>query len=538
MTVSGVASRYEQGLFAAMVAVAAGLDLQATLLRIVRVATDLVDAHYGALGVIGEDGDLSDFISVGLDEAHVAAIGPKPKGRGVLGMLIKHPVPIRLDDISAHGSAAGLPGGHPPMTTFLGVPIRVRGEAFGNLYLAEKRGGAQFTPADERSVLALAAAAGVAIENSRLYQEIVAHEAWLEAATHITTGVLSNADAETVLTQVCRLALQAGSCDMAALLLFDSSDRLIVEFAEGSGMTGLLGLEADSTWYAHKVTVSGVSMLLRDVSAVRVSDRDEFARLGSMLAIPLVAGDRVIGSLILAHRLGHGNFTERDIPLVEAFAAQAALSMLLESARIERERLAVFEDRDRIARDLHDLVIQRLFATGMALQGAVRLAGTSEVADRIERAVTELDATVKEIRQSIFALHEPDRGPGLRGRVQAEVDTLTEVLGFRPHLICEGAIDTLASPEAADHVLAAVREALSNAARHAHATRVDVHVVAAQGRISLTVVDDGVGLPQPPSRISGLRNLASRAAQAGGTFTAQPASGDGRGTRLVLTVPV
>jgi signal transduction histidine kinase len=355
--------------------VASDLSLPVVLERIVAAACDLAGARYGALGVLAEDHSLSEFITVGIDAETIERIGPPPEGHGVLGLLIWDPKPVRMDDIGEHGSSYGFPPHHPPMHSFLGVPVLVRGEVFGNLYLSEKVGADRFTQEDEDYVVGLAAVAGVAIENARLHARV------------------------------------------------------------------------------------------------------------------------------------------RDA--------------------------AIVEDRERIARDLHDTVIQELYATGMSLTAALRLAENPEVRDRLTQSIDDLDRTMRSIRSTIFALEAADRADsaGLRADLVRLVGRAENALGFPPRLVLDGLVETLVPEGITDHLLAALRETLSNVAKHAHARRVDIEVVVDDGAAVVRVSDDGVGMPAAPATSgNGLRNLADRAAALGGTFTAERR--DTGGTVATWRVPL
>lgn len=560
----------DSGLFSAVVAVAAGLELGATLRRIVQAAADLVDAEYGALGVLGPQGTVSEFVHVGIDTETAARIGPLPSGGGILGLLIEHPAPIRIEDLMQHPSAVGFPAGHPVMKSFLGVPVRVRGEVFGNLYLTQKRDGRGFTVDDERTVMALAAAAAVAIENARLYESSRQRERWQNAIAEIGSAVLSGGETGDVLTLVAQNARRLTGADFATIALPDADGILRIEIADGYDDT-----EADqeiprSRWSVHESHrtaefITELQVLVRSwlgaeiapasrvyqvfTSGQSLSDSNvpialspgEIQEFSHVALLPMHSGSRVLGVLSLLWAGGAQSASEATIALAQTFAGQAAVTLTLAEARVEQQRLAVFEDRDRIARDLHDLVIQRLFATGMLLQGTMRVedvpAGATE---RIDKAVDELDETIREIRQTIFALHEPVDGPasGMRGRILREVRQSAAILGFDPAVRFVGAIDSSISTECADNLIAVLREALMNAAKHARAARVDVLMQVSDGMAVMMVTDDGVGIPQSgPGRRSGVANLVSRAVECGGSCELERVNAEG-GTRLVWRVPL
>ena len=369
---SGVADL--RRLITAMMSVSSDLELGAVLRRIVETATELVDARYGALGVLSVDRThLSSFVTVGLTDDEAATIGELPKGHGLLGVLIVEPRPLRLPDLSQHPESFGFPPGHPPMRSFLGVPILVRGEAFGNLYLTDKQGADAFDEVDEELAVGLAAAAGVAIENARLLAKVREHD--------------------------------------------------------------------------------------------------------------------------------------------------------------------IAEERERIARDLHDTVIQRLFATGLSLQSVAKVAAAPEVADRIQQAVDDLDLTVRDVRASIYELNPPPTSSrGLRRQLLAVGDELLEALGYAPTFRFEGPVDSGVPDRLVPHVVAVVREGLANVARHAGSPTADVRVVVNGGRVTITIDDAGRGLGDRGVGGHGLRNLTTRAEEVGGSF--EVADRPGGGTALRWRAPL
>jgi len=527
----------DRGLFSAVVAVAAGLELPATLRRIVQAATDLVDAQYGALGVLDDDGNLADFIHVGISPAAAEEIGELPEGRGILGLLTEHPVPIRLDRITDHPKTVGFPAHHPPMWTFLGVPVRVRGEVFGNLYLTEKRDGKSFTAEDERTVMALAAAAAVAIENARLFEKTRRREAWQRALTDIATAVLDGSDPDEALSMVAQKARSLMAADISAIAL-PSGEELSIEIVDGPGE--LIGAAVPPDSITYRAFSEGVAQSSEQCTI------GELDLVGSAIAVPLRTGDRILGVLTTIRLVEtpldmHTAHARELLELAEPFASQAAVTLVLAEAQRGQQRLAVYQDRDRIARDLHDLVIQRLFATGMSLQGASRLPEVPDAAvERITRAVDELDETIKEIRQTIFALHEPVEGPNstLRGRIMRETAQSASSLGFEPAVRFVGPVDTAVSDGTGEQLLAALREVLTNAAKHAQASAVDVVVSVDGPDVVLTATDDGIGLPDVGLlRRSGMANIAARAQELGGECVAERLSAGG-GTRVLWRAPV
>jgi signal transduction histidine kinase len=512
-------------LLEAVLAIGGDLDLQAVLRRIAEVAATLVDSEYAALGVISEDGrGLAQFLVVGVDSDLIGSIGSLPAGHGVLGKLISDPHPLRLTELAAHPESFGFPPNHPPMHTFLGVPIRVRDVVFGNLYLTEKRGGGQFDDDDEAIVLALATAAGVAIQNARLYTDSRQRERWLEASSEVSTALLSGKDPEDVLTLVAAMARQVTGGALAYVALPVDGDRLLIEVADGPGAEAERGRLLDRTPLGE-VLDEGLARQLTGGGAG-----------GEGLAVPLGGADGHARGVLVVTGLPAGD-TAVAVRALGSFAAQASVALELAERRRDAERFAVFEDRDRIARDLHDLVIQRLYATGMQLEGAARLIDEhpGEASTRVRRAVDDLDGTIRELRSTIYGLQAPhDQRSSLRALLLQVVDAGAEQLGFAPSLRMDGLLDTLVPVAVSEHLLAALRESLSNAARHASARSVEVRVALRDEQVLLEVTDDGVGIGDGGRR-SGLANLAARAAQLGGELEVH--SSDGQGTRIRWSVP-
>jgi signal transduction histidine kinase len=528
------------GLLEAVVAVGSQLELEVVLRQIVEAAAGLVDARYGALGVVGDEGSLAEFIPVGLDDAEIRAIHHWPEGRGLLGELITHPQALRLADIASHPGSFGFPTGHPPMATFLGVPVRIRDEVYGNLYLTEKRGGGEFDDEDQSVVVALAAAAGVAIENARLYEEARRRQRWLQASAEVTRLLLSGSEAGEVLHLVTQQVLELAGADLAVLALpEDAGHRLVVRYAAGLDAEQTQGLVLPADSLSARVAATGEPVTVEDFSR---DDRvaavaREHIPLGPAAIFPLGGPGHVRGVLTVGRKPGSMPLTAAAAELAESFADQAAIALELADARHDAEQVAVLRDRERIARDLHDLVVQRLYATGMSLQGAMPLIARPEANDRVSRAIDALDETIREIRSAIFGLQFPVQReqPGLRDRILGIVAEMTELLGYPPSLSFAGDLERRVPEEIAGHLLLVLREALSNAARHAHASQVEVTVEAGQDLI-LVVHDNGAGLTGSGRR-SGLANLTQRAAQLGGALHLGPVGGGGTELRWQVPLP-
>ncbi|GHE03754.1 GAF domain-containing sensor histidine kinase [Streptomyces alanosinicus] len=533
-------------LLEAMRSVGSGLELHSTLDRICETSADLTGARYAAIGVVAEEGGgLSDFVYQGVDEAAARRIGRLPDGhRGLLGALIRDPVPVLLADLSADPRSYGFPEHHPPMRSFLGVPIRVQGEIFGNLYLAEKRDGGSFDDDDLAMVQVLATEAGIAVGNARLYEAAMQRERWIDGSVAVTTALLSGGDADDALQVVAEQARRLSGAAAGIVLLPAEEGGLEVVAVASDEPTGMLG--------AVIPPESRIVAELLDGQAVFVTDAATDSRMltqyasgyGPAMMVPLQSDGRVLGTLVTPRARGGRPFTRAERTLAVQFASQAALALMMAEAQRDRERLAVFEDRDRIARDLHDLVIQRLFATGLMLESAQRRSVVPEVREGVGKAVDELDVTIQEIRTAIFALQQgpAEEPPGLRTRVLREINMSAVPLGFKPSHRFLGPVDTVGDLTG-KNLIAALREALSNAFRHADATRIDVVVDAtaalADGRpgVRLSVADDGVGIPEGGRR-SGLRNLKRRAESLGGDSRLGSGIGaDGGGTTVVWEAP-
>ena len=534
-----------RGLLDAVVVIASDLALERVLEQIVKAASQLVDARYVAVGVLGSGSDrrLQAFVTYGLTADERAKIGDLPRGKGLLGHIIDHPEPLRLADLHKHPESYGFPPNHPPMTSFLGVPIRIRDKVFGNLYLTEKAGGGNFTQDDEEIVIALAAAAGVVIENARLYEESARREAWLEAAAEITAALLGPVQRADALQLIADRARLVAAADLACVLLRESDDRLVIQVVSGGSDEAVGESIPIAGTIEGSVVASGDMFVVEDVS-VNVDDGapdfhipDDWPTPGPVAIFPLRSPGGVDGVLSVTWDKAHADdFASIDPELPAAFAEQAALALQVTKAREDQALLAVFEDRDRIARDLHDLVIQRLFAIGLGLQNTIRLTVRPEAAERISDAIDEIDATIKDIRRSIFSLAAPADATSLRTDLDEVLSAAEDALGFRPALRTSGPVESAISRTVQAHLVAVATEAVSNAARHAHPHELIVTVTVGDGAIVLKVADDGSGFdPAARERDSGIANMRYRAETLGGACDVT--SSPGHGTTVVWTVP-
>ncbi len=506
------------------------LSLEAVLKHVVEAACALADARYGALGVIAPDRTLERFIHHGLDDASVARIEHLPRGLGLLGALIADPHPIRLEHLGEDARSAGFPPRHPPMESFLGVPIRVRGEVFGNLYLTESRRQA-FSAEDEELVGALATAAGTAISNARLYDESRRQQRWLAASAEIGSQLLA-ADGEDPLRTIARRASDIADADFVSVgLLTEGQSEIVIEVAVGEAAHTLLGQRfalADSL--AGQAIVTGNPVMIRDAAegVPAVAPLLGSMELGPVLVIPLQGSHELLGVLSLARRRGRSTFSAADMDMATAFADHASLALELAAARADQQRMVLLEDRDRIARDLHDHVIQELFAIGLSLQGAATLADTkAPLAERLHAEVANIDRTIRRIRTSIFELNgSATQADGMRAQVLGIAAELAPALGFSPSVAFSGPVDSTLGGSLADDVLACVREALTNVAKHASASSADVDLSVNADEVTLTIDDNGVGLGQS-TRYSGLANLLARAQRRGGSLVVTPSARGG-----------
>ena len=531
-------------LTAALRAAASGSQLEATLHDIVQAAVRHVNAGYGAMGVLTPDGRRLDrFVIVGMGPEDRERIGRPPGGHGILSLLVGEPATLRLDDLGEHPESIGFPPGHPPMHSFLGVPVRVRESIFGNLYLTEKRTGGPFTEADVEVAQALAAVAGMAIENARLAERAESRRKWGQAATEMATALLSGADPDEVLRAVSTQVSALTNADMAGVLApsHDDSDSMTIVAAVGPAAPDYEGVRMPvNGTYLGALQEAGIPRLMEDISTMPVIGRraavvvELTAEFGPGMIAPM-GNTPGRGLLAVLRSKGREPFSPDELDLLAAFGAQAAVVLELARAQQRERRLQVQADRDRIARDLHDHVVQRIFATGLALDRISRsLEETSpEVAARISMRVDELDGTIARIRSSIFELQDAgDEDPVVvRRRIGEAVRSVTEAHGLRPDLRIRNEVEGLTS-DLVNDVVAVVRELVTNVVRHSGASRLTV-TVSATDAVTVVVTDDGHGMP-PVTVRSGLANLADRAERRGGRMTISTGSS---GTEVGWSVP-
>ncbi|HVS04849.1 MAG TPA: GAF domain-containing protein [Candidatus Dormibacteraeota bacterium] len=522
---------------------ASDLSLDVVLQRIIELAVKLTDARYGALGVVGSDGRLLDFITTGVTPEQRQAIGSLPVGEGILGVLIRDAKPLRLQRISNDPRHVGFPPNHPPMGSFLGAPVMARGKVFGNIYLTEKQGGPEFDADDEAAVLVLATHAGVAIENARLYKETRRRGQWLEAVREISAAILAGMGGDRVLQIIVRRArelVDAATATIVTPATGGGSDALTIRVADGAHAGALIGLPVPTQGsVSGDVIRSGRPEVLADASRDGRAYQPMIAlgNMGPMVLVPLVLRGRPFGTLTVANPVGAAAFDEEAIGLVETFADQASVALEYGRAQDELNRLSVLDERERIGRELHDGVIQSLFSVGMGLQATAVRSRDPEVESRIESAVTEIDRAIRDLRNYIFGLR-----PGILADRQLEqaledlARDFEEKSGVTTVTDIDGTVAAELAPRAAD-LVQLTREALSNVGRHAQATTCRVSLRRDGDQAVLEIDDDGQGFDvAAPHTGLGLRNLNDRALAIGGRITVESRAAEG--TTVQFAVPI
>lgn len=522
-------------LLEAVLVVGHGLELDQALQRIVEVAVGVVDARYGALGVRGPHGGLSAFVYTGISPEQRARMGELPVGRGVLGVLMDDPHILRIPDLADHPASVGFPPHHPPMTTFLGAPVIIRGAIFGRIYLTEKRSATEFSQLDETLIAVLAVAAGIAVDNAQLFERARTRHRWMQILVRRGSEPLAGIALEDTLNRMCT--------DVAELV--GPADVLIVTDVTGDRqLRGNTGADIDPN--ALRLP-SGTDMTVvptADISA-------ELARAGSTWTTvqPLHRAAGAFGWVLITHHRRPA-WEPEEVSGLAGVAEVVSLAVVYAEQQEVARDLEVLEDRHRIARDLHDHVIQRLFAIGMSIQTMLAAqarpgsaAADAAVAERLEQVMTDLDRTIAQIRTSIFDLqtvaghHDTST---LRRRVLDIVSELSVHAPIAPSVQFEGPVDTVVPDTLGPHIDAVLREGLSNALRHAHAEHIAVSV-SADDVLSVEITDDGVGIGTDVT-YRGLENLTRRAEDCDGTFTVvtnpKVRGAKSSGTTLTWSVPL
>ena len=520
-------------LLRSIINVGSDLDLDATLHHIVTTAMELTGARYGALAVHGTDGAWTQFVHAGMDPETIRRIGHLPVGKGVFGVLLDQTPALRLDDLTRHPAAVGFPEHHPPMRAFLAVPIMIRGKVVASLYLTDDRPSRAFAVSDEVAARTLAAAAGVAIDNAQLFDHTRVSAEWTNASREIITALLSGIDPHLRPLQLIAEEVRKLTDAEQAIVLVSSEADLPADEVDTLVVSAAVGLHADEV-LGQRVPVEGSttgSVFRFGTPFITEAFRypiQAFTDIGERPAIvmPLRADGTVLGVIAVARNEGQQPFDASYLELVSDFAGHAAIALTLASAREHARELAILADRERIAHDLHDQVIQRLFAIGMDVQSTIARAHSPEVIDRLNRTVDDLQATIEDIRTTIFQLQSPtEHDGGFRQRMQNVIADLTQNRNIGTTLHMSGPM-TAVGPELAQHAEAVVAEAVSNAVRHSGGTRLTIEVAVAD-ELSIEVQDNGHGIPPHNQRRSGLANMRRRAEQVGGTcrITSPPEGG-------------
>ncbi|QPZ37668.1 GAF domain-containing sensor histidine kinase [Paramicrobacterium chengjingii] len=529
--------RQLQLLLDTVITLAADLSLDGVLQQIVRAASTLLDARYAALGVLnppGHERRLRMLVQHGLSEEQLAVLSDGPRGLGVLGALIRDPAPLRLRDLSQHPAHQGFPTGMPPMHSFLGVPILIHGEVYGNLYVTEKTTTEEFSDADEKTAVALAAAAGVVIENARMYSQAAQRERWLEATAEVTSALSDAVSVEDAAPALVDQARRSANADAVWLVAVDDEENN--ETVPGHRLRSIASADPSGSFafQRHDEFASvAASKASRVLDGLVVQKGDEGA--GPGILVPITVVGRSPGVLALGWSADHReNPANVDSGALAHFADRVSLALQALQSRQDRQRIALLEDRDRIAEDLHDVVIQRLFAIGLSLQSIARHDEGSD-GQRLGQAADDLDTTIRDIRRTIFSLQVPATAADVQSRALQLATQARRILKFQPTITFAGPVRSMLTGPLADDVLAVLAEALSNAARHARPDSVDVSLSVDGGRVRLSVSDDGIGIPTQVVE-SGLANLRARAERHGGTCIID--SADGAGTTIDWSVPL
>ncbi len=534
----GRGTRHERLLQAAL-QLTAEHSTQTVLQRIVEMAAELTGARYAALGVINREGWLSDFLTTGLSQEERERIGPLPQGHGILGALIKDPRPLRLDEISRDPRSYGFPPNHPPMSTFLGGPIKARGEVFGNIYLTEKEGGGNFTEDDEKTLMLLAAQAGAAIDNARLFEANELRQRRLEVSRTISAAILENSDTAEVLGLVARYACELAQADLATISTpAGDGESLVIVAAEGEGAEQFRNLKIPLAGSLSGAAIqAGEAFIVPDAGndpRIHRPDGVKMPPSGPAMLLPLSAGGKIFGAMAVVRFGTNRPFLQEDLAPISNLAAQAAVALEYGRTQDQLRRLAVLEDRERIARDLHDGAIQSLFAVGMNLQATAAMAEASDVADRIAYAVDELDRVIKELRNYIFGLRSQLSARQLDDALRSLASDFQERSGVLTIVEIDEEIAAEFQSDASE-IVQLTREALSNVARHAQATSCRVSLYHQDGVALLEVDDDGIGFdPSVRGKGFGLENLKQRASLLGGDVELRSTAEAGTCLRVLL----
>lgn len=519
-----------RSLLSATSAIAEELDLAKALRTIAEAAMGLVGARYGAMGVIAPDGTLEQFIHVGMDEDAVERIGHLPEGRGLLGALIEDQRPIRLEHLRDDPRSIGFPPNHPPMESFLGVPIRVRGEVYGNLYLSEHADG-PFSEEDQELLTALAASAGVAIDNARLYERTVRQQAWSAASAEVIAAVLRGEAEDAIVLLSDRMA-SISDAALVCIVVPAGPGQLRVAVARGP-----LADDVDGLVFDMHDTLAGRAMAAGQPVMADSAGGSSAIEVGPAMALPLRSSSDESGVVTVTRARGGRRFAADDLEMAADFADQASVALELARSRADRQRLELLDDRSRIARNLHDHVIQRLFGAGLSLQGLAARADPEARAQLLQE-VAALDEAIADIRTAIFAMTTTAdvSSPALRHQVLDLVAELSGTMGMPTRVTFSGPVDLLTDAALGDDVLAVIREGLTNIAKHADAAASELSIEGGDDGLIVVLRDAGPGIDPTVRRSSGTANLRERAERRGGWM--ELSANTPSGTILTWTVPL
>ncbi|MEZ7897396.1 MAG: GAF domain-containing protein [Flaviflexus sp.] len=540
------------GLFDSALALTSRLDITSALQEFVESARRLTGAQYAALGILGSRGETVAFHYTGMNAPDVDKLPHPPHGHGVFAE-IPTDSPLIINDLSTHPAFEGWPSYHPRMKNFLGVPVRIQEQVFGRIYLADK--DTDFNDDDASNISMLASAAAIAVQNARLYSESENRAAWIGVSQQITTALLEGTDEEEALELIAKKMREVSKSCTALIVLPSVGDAWVCEIADGLNADEMIGLEFPPDGRVQTVIREGSGVVVDSMTRTRTMRIPELRGYGPALYAPMILDGAGAGVIILLRSRNQPEFDLADLAMAESVSKQAALALELAAARHAQDVAAQIDERAAISRDLHDLAIQQLFATGMqitTIKDDLEDKGTDpEVLDLLNQAISSVDESVKEIRQIVHRLREPDANVVLVERLRREASVARNSLGFAPSFVISldgetlppdvdantvTQIDNRVGADVADDIVAVTREGLSNAARHAKASSLAVTVSVDGGQATVRVADDGVGLSPAQSRRSGLSNLAARARRHHGTFSMVP--GDGHGTVLTWSVPL
>lgn len=526
------------------------LERSTALQYFVDSACELTGAKYAALGVLDTHGDTIEFYFSGLSEETGKMIGSPPKGHGVF-LDIPRDGALIVNDLGQNPKYGGFPEGHPTMKNFLGVIVPVNEQVWGRLYLTDKP--TDFDESDAKNMRLLARAASIAVQNSHEYATSQNRARWLSASQNIVSSLLEGSDEEEALQVITDQMLQASRAEIALMVLPSINDTWVCEISAGKGSAKFLGIRFPENGRARTVIREQAGMVIDSMQRLSTIRLTQLRQFGPALYAPLISQGIGRGVIILFRYPGAAEFDLHDLAMAENAAQQAAIALELAEARHAKELAAELDEKARISRDLHDLAIQQLFASGMHIT-AIREDPKQALSDPAKKALDEaiwaIDESVGQIRKIVQSLREDSSPAAVVDRLQQEATLALQSLGFAPSLLITWnaepvtedfdftLIDDAIGSDIADDVVAVVREGLSNASRHAHASSVLVEVSASPDKITIRVKDDGSGITHTSSRRSGLSNLAARARRHHGTFSIHNRQDVPSGTEMVWSAPL